>query len=153
MPIKPVRTALAALAIVTGATAPALSQEPGPGSRALLGLVFTNADANKDNRVDAGELLAFRMRGFDRADADGDGVLTAAERAAAMERAQRRARQMQLAGESQFDRFDADGDGRVTRSEFETGATPVLDLIDANGDGAIDRGEFNRLTEIVGSLR
>lgn len=70
-------------------------------------------------------------RGFAGLDADGDGVVTAAElngasggRAAPM-----------------LARLDADADGKVTRAEMAAGAQRMFERMDANGDGVISPDE------------
>lgn len=142
--------ALAAMLIMP---ATALAQDRTPGAGAFLTFVFNWADADDDGALGPDEITALRMRGFDRADADGDGVVSSAEQAAVAERAQRRATQARLAGETRFDQFDADGDGSVTRAEYRNGPTPFFSLIDADGNGRIDRQELDRLADIVAELR
>ena len=76
-------------------------------------------------------------RGFAGLDADGDGVVTAAElndasggRAAPM-----------------LARLDADGDGKVTRAEMAAGAQRMFERMDTNSDGVIspdERPSFGR---------
>lgn len=80
---------------------------------------FAGADSNGDGVLDRDELMARgseRMaRGIDRmlerADADGDGALSAEELA--------EMRPGRGGPEAMFDRFDADGDGALTEAEFD----------------------------------
>lgn len=65
--------------------------------------------------------------GFAGLDADGDGVVTAAE----LNDASGGMAAPMLA------RLDADGDGKVTRDEMAAGAERMFKRMDANGDGVI----------------
>lgn len=66
---------------------------------------------------------------FRRADADGDGVVDAAE----MDAAGRGGRRMT--------RSDADGDGRITEAEARAAAAAMFDRLDQNGDGRVTEDE------------
>ena len=78
-----------------------------------LALVFDSIDGNRDQRLDADELAAFRERA-------------------------RAARQEAKA--ARFVRVDADGNGRIEGAELE--AHPRLARLDANADGAVDAEEW-----------
>ncbi|WP_306120747.1 MULTISPECIES: EF-hand domain-containing protein [unclassified Roseitalea] len=145
--------AIALCGLAIGVPASAQTAEAGPRADMFLKFVFAAADADDDGVLGPAEILNLRMRGFDRADTDGDGTISADEQAAALERGQRRATHALLAAESGFERFDTDGDGQVTRMEFENAPTPFFELIDANDDGSIDRQELARLSDIIGDRR
>lgn len=101
--------------------------------------LFDRADADGDGVVTRAEWQALRAARFARIDTDGNGVLSQAEASAAAER-----RAASRAG-TLFARTDADGDGAITRAEFEAAGKPWMDRLfsraDANGDGAISRAE------------
>ena len=78
-----------------------------------LALVFDSIDGNRDQRLDADELAAFRERA-------------------------RAARQEAKA--ARFVRVDADGNGRIEGTELD--ARPRLLRLDANDDGAVDAEEW-----------
>jgi hypothetical protein len=78
-----------------------------------LALVFDSIDGNRDQRLDADELAAFR------------------ERARAARDEARAAR---------FVRVDVDGNGRIEGAELD--AHPRLLRLDGNADGAVDAAEW-----------
>jgi hypothetical protein len=150
---KIVTTVAAALAASTLVAGPASAAENGAGMRLFAKLVFDMGDTNRDGSLDIDEIAALRMRGFDRADTNGDGLLSKAEQDAAAAKRKRRGEMASLAGEGHLERLDADGDGSVSRTEFRDAPRPFLELIDANADGAIDRDEMNRLAGIIARAR
>ena len=74
------------------------------------------------------QMLARAERGFDRADADSDGVVTTAELEAAAET---------LPNARNWSRADRDGDGRLTKDEFRSVVAWRFERMDADGDGSI----------------
>lgn len=85
---------------------------------------FTLADGNGDGRISRNEWLTRLRADFRAVDANGDGLLTAAERRAepsdtsidgVLSLAEMEARTL-----TRFDRIDTDGDGLVTVAELET---------------------------------
>lgn len=96
----------------------------------------TAADADKDGKLSATELSALHMarmtaraeamaaRMIERHDADGDGLLTAAEFAT------------RPAPQALFDRADTDGDGALSQAEIDAARDQMADM--RNGEG---RGE------------
>jgi len=78
------------------------------------------------------QMLARAERGFDRADADSDGVVTTSELEAAAET---------LPNARNWTRADRDGDGRLTRDEFRSVVAWRFQRIDADGDGVVSPAE------------
>ncbi|WP_051651339.1 EF-hand domain-containing protein [Brevundimonas bacteroides] len=74
------------------------------------------------------QMLARAERGFDRADADSDGVVTTAELDAAAET---------LPNARNWSRADRDGDGRLTKDEFRSVVAWRFERMDADGDGSV----------------
>lgn len=74
------------------------------------------------------QMLARAERGFDRADADSDGVVTTSELDAAAEI---------LPNARNWSRADRDGDGRLTKDEFRSVVAWRFERMDADGDGSI----------------
>lgn len=74
------------------------------------------------------QMLARAERGFDRADADSDGVVTTSELDAAAET---------LPNARNWSRADRDGDGRLTREEFRSVVAWRFERMDADADGQI----------------
>src|SRR3546814_14161525 len=74
---------------------------------------FDAMDADKDGKVTAAEMRAFRAARFARADADGDGKLTVEE----LDEARKAERQERLKKMVLW--LDADGDGMLSAEEFE----------------------------------
>ena len=93
------------------------------------------------------------MRAFQRADANGDGVISQVEMQKASEKRQRRADMARMMGEERIDRFDTNGDGSISRAEFQSAPRPGFALVDVNSDGAIDRAEIDRIAAIIAQSR
>lgn len=146
--------ALALLAGIAGASVALAAPASAETGGRLGASIFERIDANRDGRVDAGEMATARGARFDRADRDGDGFVTEAEMERLQARIQRAAKAIEGGLAMRFDRFDADGDGRVSRAEFTAEhAGPVTKLLDADGDGAISQAEFSRLAAALQALR
>ncbi|MCK0167428.1 EF-hand domain-containing protein [Jannaschia sp. S6380] len=118
---------------------------PGPDRPA-----FGDVDADADGRIMPAELAAFgaerRADRMDRADTNGDGVLTRAELRAASEA--RTARRV----DGLIQRLDKDADGVLSKDELQagperrdTGARRARQFsrADSDGDGAIDAAEWD----------
>jgi hypothetical protein len=78
------------------------------------------------------QMLERAERGFDRADADSDGVVTTVELEAAAET---------LPNARNWARADHDGDGRLTRDEFRSVVAWRFQRMDTDGDGAVSPNE------------
>lgn len=74
------------------------------------------------------QMLARADRGFDRADADSDGVVTTGELDAVA---------ATLPNARNWSRADRDGDGRLTRDEFRSVVAWRFERMDADGDGSV----------------
>ncbi|RID91813.1 calcium-binding protein [Gemmobacter lutimaris] len=97
-------------------------------------------DADKDGKISTDELVAMRMRGAEdriraqvgqmmqRMDADGDGVLTAAEVLA-----------MPGPGPQMLARVDTDGDGAVSKAEAEAARDRMMARMGDHGQGRSHR--------------
>ena len=81
----------------------------------------------------ADQMQARALRGFDRADADSDGVVTTAEIEQAVEAGQ--------TGVRGWTRADRDGDGRLTRQEFQSVVAWRFQRADADQDGSVTVAE------------
>lgn len=78
------------------------------------------------------QMLARSERGFDRADADANGVVSTPELEAAAET---------LPNARNWSRADRDGDGRLTRDEFRSVVAWRFQRMDADGDGQVTPAE------------
>lgn len=131
----------AAAALIAGALA-VTAVHASPGERGAR-MDFGQMDADGDGLVTAAELEALREARWAALDADGDGSVTREEFAAhAAARADDRAGRM-------FDRLDADGDGVLGRDALAAGfgrgpdAERMIGRFDTDGDGAISEAEFD----------
>lgn len=109
----------------------------------MANLAFGRLDANGDGMLDAAEMREARVQRFERLDADRDGLLTEAELTAPAGRLQQKAAAAETVLADRFEGMDGNGDGKVSREEFLAAASPALTAqIDGNGDGLISRSEF-----------
>jgi Ca2+-binding EF-hand superfamily protein len=147
-----------ALATLTGAamSTAALADRMGGGMGAggpLAGLDFAAADADKDGKLTAEEMEAYRAAEVTAADADKDGKLSAAELAAmTMARMQARA---EAQAAQMVERHDADGDGMLTVAELSVRPAParMFERLDADGDGALSEAEIEAGRAMMAEMR
>ena len=122
-----------ALALVSGAV---LAKSADPAER----IRFTELDRDGDGQITREEMMAQRSAHLERADTNGDGLLSVAEiEAMAFERAKRRAERM-------VERLDANGDGMISMDELRTNARfyKRFDRIDRDSNGTISEDEFEQ---------
>jgi EF hand len=134
-------------ATVTPEAAPVETPEAGPmadmgprGGRGM-GFDFTAMDADKDGKVTEAEIAAFRAAQIAGLDADGNGLISAAEMTAQIEKQMsQRAADMAAA---RIAAQDVDGDGSLSVEELASRPVQagLFDRIDADGDGAITQAE------------
>lgn len=120
--------AAAALALVVAASPEAFAKQKGKQKkdRSHAEDVYTQYDTNRDGRISRAEFPADPLL-FDRADRNGDGVLTRAE-------AESFARSTNV--DSELRRLDRNGDGAISRSEWR-GDLDAFARLDRNGDGVL----------------
>lgn len=106
---------------------------------------FDEIDADKDGKVTAAEMAAFRSARFAAADADGNGSLSADELIAVRE--QDRAAREAVRAQRMLVRLDADGDGLISAEEFTARGQQGKGFAraDADGDGAVSKAEAQAL--------
>ncbi len=113
------------------AASPAMAQQRGGGGLDRL-LAW---DANGDGAITRAEAEAGRLAMFARLDADDDGYLSEAERAA-MRQGQRQG------GRDRSAAADTDRDGRISRAEMNASPIRGFERIDANRDGVASADEI-----------
>lgn len=128
---------------VTALSAQARGFGPG-GPGGAGGASFSELDADGDGLVTAAEMEAFGKSRFEQTDTDGDGFVTLEEMQAHMlkEAEARFAKH----GDKMLSRKDANGDGKLSFEEMrpsEKRQEKMLGRIDTNGDGAISQSEFD----------
>lgn len=98
---------------------------------------FERADANGDGIVTKEEFMKARAEQFGSRDRNGDGFIDDSDlgrRAAKRPRASQAMNAMQK-------QFDADNDGKVSKGEFIDGGVKLFALADSNKDGSLDQKE------------
>jgi Ca2+-binding EF-hand superfamily protein len=97
---------------------------------------FESADADKSGDVTFEEFSAAFDQRIGGADANGDGIYSADEIAAEIQKqmAQRMAERM-------IKRFDTDGDGKLAKAEVESHEKRMFAMLDRNADGKIGKDE------------
>jgi Ca2+-binding EF-hand superfamily protein len=110
-------------ALMFAAIASPIWAQTGPGWSQLA---FAKIDTNADGAVTLAEITAHKTTRFATADADGNGLLDAGERAGAR---------------GNVAHFDANGDGNLTLAEV-TARNPLFDLADQDGNGRVTEAEF-----------
>ena len=92
---------------------------------------FAEADTNKDGKVDAAEMTAYRDKMFAEANSDGKDGITIQEFEPWF---WKQHREMMVRA---FQRLDADGDGQITKAEADAAAEQMLNRFDRNKDGVL----------------
>ena len=126
---------LSALSVITVGTA-AFAAGPGMGPMGFGPQggpmhFFTEADANKDGKVDAAEMTAFRDKMFADANSDGKDGVTIQEFEPWF---WNQHREMMVRA---FQHLDADGDGQVSKAEADAASEQMLNRFDRNDDGVL----------------
>jgi hypothetical protein len=96
---------------------------------------FGKADADGNGKVTAAEIAPLAEKRFARLDKDGNGAVTAAEIDAALMRALERRRGRILA------KLDADKDGIVSRAELDRFVEAMVASADGDQDGGVSLAE------------
>jgi hypothetical protein len=117
------------------AAAAAIAQgRQGPGA------VFDRADGNGDGVITRDEYLSARADQFGSRDRNNDGFVDTNDLG---ERAARRQRMTQ-AITAMITQFDADDDGKVSKAEFVDGGTKLFDLADTDKNNSLDSKEVDK---------
>jgi Ca2+-binding EF-hand superfamily protein len=102
---------------------------------------FTQLDRNRDNRITRGE-WQFDRDSFDRADDNGDGILSRQEfLRAGQEVGTTGTSELYDWSDTRFDELDRNRDNRITRGEWQFDRDS-FDRADSDGDGILTRREF-----------
>ena len=135
------------------AEAPAVDQADMGRDVAIGGIDFAALDADKDGKITAAEMEAFRASRVTEVDTDQDGKLSAAE-LSAMNLARMQARADKMAARM-IERHDADGDGLLTVAELATPPGPerLFGRADTDGDGALTEAEVQAARERMAEMR
>jgi Ca2+-binding EF-hand superfamily protein len=117
------------------------------------GIDFATLDTDKDGKISAAEMAAFRTARVTEADTDQDGKLSAAE-LSAMHLARMQARAEAMATRM-IERHDADGDGLLTVAEMATPPAPqrLFERADTDGDGALSEAELQAARDRMAEMR
>ncbi|HEX4272674.1 MAG TPA: EF-hand domain-containing protein [Rhizomicrobium sp.] len=107
-------------------------------SKPDLSRMLEKADANGDGVITKAEFTDARAKLFDRLDRNHDGYLSKDDKP-----------RFSLGRGGNGDRlqqmiliFDKDGDGKISRDEFVNGPSFLFDRADTNHDGVVDAGEL-----------
>lgn len=98
---------------------------------------FETADADKSGDVSFEEFAAAFDKRIGGADANADGVYSADEIAAEIQR-----QMAQVMAERLISRFDTDGDGKLTKAEVDSRQKKMFAMLDRNDDGKISKDEL-----------
>lgn len=138
--------------LLTGVVGMLLTAAPLAVADGGRGQIWQKADANQDGAIDRAEFEAMRQGHFARFDADGNGVVTAAEITAFVEQRHAaradatsdaaRAEKMKNRGERMLQRLDADGDGGISATEWLASTGKRFARLDTNSDGRIEPAEL-----------
>jgi len=99
--------------------------------------MLDRADANGDGLISRDEFSAARAEQFASRDRNGDGFIGTADfggRAAGR-------RRVSQAMDTMMSQLDANGDGKVSKEEFVAGGTKLFDRVDTDKSGALDKKE------------
>src|SRR5690606_12441386 len=102
------------------------------------GHAFERADADGDGLVTRDEFLSARAEHFTKRDRNGDGFIDQAdldEHAAKRPRVAKRMRIM-------IAHMDADGDGKVSQAEFVEAGAKMFDRVDTDHSASLDKAEL-----------
>ena len=141
---------LLALCAATSGCAAAAMRTAGAMRRPDPAQMLQKADTNGDGIVTRAEFTAARDRLFTRLDRNGDGYLTkddAPPRLAARRKGQGSGLAQAMA------MLDKDGDGRVSRAEFVDGPGLIFQRADTNHDGVVDAAELAAFRSAVTARR
>jgi len=109
---------------------------------------FTQFDRNQDNRITRGE-WQFDRDSFNRADDNGDGIVTRQEfLRAGQEAGTVGTSELYDWSDTRFDELDRNRDNRITRAEWQFDRDSFV-RADYNGDGIVSRREFLGLEGIA----
>lgn len=92
--------------------------------------LFAEVDTNKDGKIDAQEIAAYRDKMFAEANPSGKDGITIQDFETWF---WKQHREMMVRA---FQRLDADGDGKVTKAEMEAAGDHMLAWLDRNDDGS-----------------
>jgi len=112
---------------------------PGAGhSGTMMGLMFEEADADKDGKLTQAEIDAYRDARFTRYDANSDGKLSLDEFEGLL---QEITKPMTVRA---FQMHDPDGDAAITKEEFDRPTAGLVERLDRDDDGALSRDDRSR---------
>lgn len=120
---------------VVYAAGPGMGPGMGPGLGAGMGpmggpmKMFTEADTNKDGKLEPAEVAAFRDKHFAEASTDGKDGVTIQEFEPWF---WKQHREMMVRA---FQHLDADGDGVITKAEADAASDRMLSRLDRDKDG------------------
>jgi Ca2+-binding EF-hand superfamily protein len=119
-------------------------------TRERAGMALDRADADGDGVVTREEFMNARAEQFASRDRNRDGFIDKNDMA---KRGARRTRASQ-AMNAIVDRFDSDNDGKVAKREFVDGGGQLFDRVDADQSGTLDKKEIEAakasLQEVMG---
>lgn len=128
---------------VTAVRALAGTRKPDPAE------MFQRADENGDGIITRAEFADARNRMFARLDRNGDGYLTKDD---APGRFAGRGGDGSRLTEAMI-MFDKDGDNRISRDEFVNGPSMLFDRADTNHDGVVDARELEAFRAAIAARR
>ena len=134
----------AAVAMACAGTA--LAQAPRQSPLEML----ARADTNGDGRITTAEVDVMRGEMFTTMDRNGDGFLSAEDRA---ERSPPPGAERRGGRGQNHMRADTNGDGKVSRAEFMAQPRRGFDMGDTNADGVLDQAELTALRARVAQRR
>lgn len=134
-----------ASAALVAFVAPAAAQSAGSRAAAM----FDNADANGDGLITRAEFAAARAGRFDKMDRNKDGAISQAD----LPRMKRAADKLKPMLDMMINQADANRDGKVTRAEMANAPMPIFDRADTNNDGALDKSEVAAARQRLAAAR